>query len=74
MGSEEKVRVKAPENIKPKKVKKSEVKKESIPKTFINHVRLLGFQETDASVLYENKEDWMGISTGWLIILYVFRF
>ena len=68
MAEEEKVRIKAPEVLKPKNVKQSEIKKENIPKAFINHVRLLGFQETDASVLYENKEDWMGISTGWLII------
>ena len=48
----------------PKKVKKPQAKKESIPKAFIDHIRSLGFQETDANVLYENKDDWMGISTG----------
>ena len=69
LSNEEKVKFKAPE-VQPKKYRKSEakkVKKESIPNAFIRHIRSLGFQETDASVLYENKDDWMGISTGQLI-------
>ena len=64
MADEEKIKFKAPEVIMPKKVRNSEVKKESISKSFIKHIRSLGFPETDASVLYENKDDWMGISTG----------
>lgn len=53
----------------PKKVKTSEVKRvKKIPTAFIDHIRSLGFTETDADVLYENKDDWMGMSTGWLKI------
>ena len=51
----------------PKKVRKSKVEKLKIPKAFIDHIRSLGFPETDAHFLYENKDDWLGISTGWLI-------
>ena len=61
---EEKVKIIAPEVLMPKKARKPQAKKESIPKAFIDHIRSLGFQETDAYVLYENKDDWMGISTG----------
>lgn len=67
--NEDAVRIKVPDIIPLKKSRKSEakkVKKEIIPRAFIEHIRSLGFQETDASVLYENKDDWMGISTGWL--------
>ena len=39
---------------------------EIIPEKFKKHVKSLGFQESDITVLYKNKDDWMGISTGWL--------
>ena len=75
MTHEDTVRRKVPE-IKPsQKSRKSEakkVKKESIPKAFIDHIRKLGFRDSDAEVLYENKEDWMGISTGWLTFVALF--
>ena len=50
-----------------KKVKKSETRKEIIPKSFVDHVVTLGFKENDANVLFDNKDDWMGISTGKLV-------
>ena len=65
--NEDRVRIKAPEITKPKKVKKLEVKQEVIPKSFVNHIRTLGFQDSDADMLYENKDDWIGISTGRLL-------
>ena len=67
LGNEDSVRIPGPESIPPKKSRKLEAKKESIPKTFISHIRSLGFQEADAIVLYENKDDWMGISRGRLL-------
>ena len=63
---------KVPDIVLPKKVRKSTTKKEVIPKAFIDHIRKLGFRDSDAEVLYENKEDWMGISTGWLTLLALF--
>ena len=39
-------------------------KVENIPETFMKHVTLLGFQETDAAVLYKDKDSWMGASKG----------
>ena len=74
MSNEETVRIRGPEILPKKKSVKSEakkVKKESIPKAFIKHIRSLGFQEADASVLYENKDDWMGISTGMVESRYI---
>ena len=53
----------------PKKARKSEIKQEVVPKAFIDHVVTLGFQENDAKVLYDSKDDWMGISKGMLIFL-----
>ena len=58
----------------PKKARKSEVKKEIIPKAFIDHVVTLGFQENDANVLYDNKDDWIGISTGKLMFDFSVQF
>ena len=55
-----------PNFVLPKKVDKSSVKKQAVPKEFLDHIRALGFQEIDARILYEHKDDWMGISTGWL--------
>ena len=52
----------------PKRAKKSKVKNEVIPKAFIDHIKSLGFMENDAPVLYQNKDDWMGLSTGKLKI------
>ena len=52
---------KSPE--KPAKNRKI-VTREEIPKTFIEHIVRLGFQESDARVLFENKEDWMGLTSG----------
>ena len=75
MGMEERVNVKGSEALPLKKTRTAEVKKESIPKTFMKHIRTLGFQETDAHVLYEDKYDWMGISTGRLFYTnYVYNF
>lgn len=45
---------------KPKKV----IEKKNIPPSFMNHILSLGFNENDALVLYENKEDWMGLTSG----------
>ena len=58
------VRRKVSDVVPPKKARKSLVKKEVIPKAFIDHIRKLGFRDSDAQVLYENKDDWIGISTG----------
>ena len=65
--SEEKPNIRLPDIELSKKIKKSQPKKQPVPKEFLDHIRALGFQEIDASILYEHKEDWMGISTGWLI-------
>ena len=37
-------------------------KTENIPEKFMQHVLSLGFQESDAAILYQDKENWMGIS------------
>lgn len=60
----ERVKFKAREVVEPKKIKKSEAKKEIIPNAFIAHICKLGFSESDAQVLYKNKNDWMGMNTG----------
>ena len=60
------VRRKVSDVVPPKKARKSLVKKEVIPKAFIDHIRKLGFRDSDAQVLYENKDDWIGMSTGGL--------
>ena len=36
----------------------------NIPETFLKHVLSLGFKETDAAVLYKDKENWIGASQG----------
>ena len=53
----------------PKKRKLSEdedfiEKIENIPEDFMRHVRSLGFQESDAAVLYKDKNSWIGASKG----------
>ena len=65
---ESKIRTKIADVSIPKIVRKSKVKKEVIPKAFIDHIKSLGFMENDAPVLYQNKDDWMGLSTGKLKI------
>ena len=39
-------------------------KKVKVPSEFITHISSLGFGKEDASRLYNQKDDWMGISTG----------
>ena len=39
-------------------------KKKKVPTEFIEHILSLGFNEDDAPTLYEDKDSWMGISTG----------
>ena len=46
--------------------RKAEKSVQPIPENFKKHVLSLGFQKSDVAVLYKNKDDWMGISTGWL--------
>ena len=36
--------------------------KEVIPEKFIKHIKTLGFQESDATVLYRDKDQWNGLS------------
>ena len=43
------------------KVKKT-IKAKEIPKKFLNHVLALGFQAEDAPLLYEHKEQWVGVA------------
>ena len=35
-----------------------------VPSKFIKHILSLGFEESDAPRLYEQKDDWMGVSSG----------
>ena len=58
----------------PRKKSKPVVRVKNMPKEFIYHILSLGFNESDAAVLYENKEDWMGLSTGWLPVSIKFYF
>jgi len=54
-----------------KRIAKKTVKQKAekkIPKKFIAHIVELGFDAKDASRLYENKDDWLGISSGGLIL------
>ena len=44
--------------------KKSIENKENIPEKFMKHIVSLGFKETDADVLYKDKENWIGASKG----------
>ena len=44
--------------------KEKREKKVKVPEKFIKHIVSLGFQESDGAVLYRNKSDWMGLSTG----------
>ena len=46
--------------------RKSRVTKKDIPESFIKHILSLGFQKADSHVLYENKDDWLGMQKGWL--------
>ena len=51
----------------PKRKQASDVnieKTENIPERFMKHVLSLGFKETDAAVLYKDKEHWTGASQG----------
>ena len=50
-------------NLKSKRRTEKGVKDE-IPAEFIQKITRLGFQDSDAQVLYESKDDWMGINTG----------
>ena len=56
------------ENVKAKRKKienKTDlIKKKKIPKEFINHILTLGFSEIDASRLYEEKDNWIGVNSG----------
>ena len=60
-----KIAVEIPSKNKAKK-RKAEKSGAEIPAKFKKHVLSLGFQESDVAVLYRDKDDWMGISTGWL--------
>ena len=42
----------------------NKVTKDEIPAEFMKKIVRLGFQNSDAEVLYDNKDDWMGIDTG----------
>ena len=70
MADDGKLKFKVPETDQPKKSRKLEVKKDVIPKGFMVHIRKLGFRDSDAKVLYENKDDWIGVSTGELRLHY----
>ena len=48
---------------KPRK-KCAEKSQRSIPIEFTKHIMSLGFQESDAYVLYEDRSSWMGMHTG----------
>ena len=59
--------------VNPKKTKKRKLedyeprlikKKKKLPSEFIEHILSLGFNKTDADRLYEEKDSWMGVSTG----------
>ena len=53
------------DNLKRQKIEvKSREKKVNIPSKFIKHILSLGFDQADASRLYEQKDDWLGISSG----------
>ena len=43
-------------------------KKKTVPAEFIKHVLDLGFNEEDAPRLYEDKDNWTGVSTGGKIL------
>jgi len=38
--------------------------KKEVPKEFIEHIVKLGFDAKDAMLLYESKDDWLGMSSG----------
>ena len=61
-----KIEVEIPTRKKVTKRKAETPSAEVIPEKFKKHVLSLGFQESDVTVLYENKDDWMGIQTGML--------
>ena len=42
----------------------SKVKQRRLPRKFVEHILALGFDKSDAVLLYENKDDWMGIELG----------
>ena len=44
---------------------------ENIPETFTQHILSLGFHETDAVILYQDKENWMGISKKGMVPLLI---
>ena len=39
-------------------------KKVKVPNEFIRHILSLGFNEKDSPLLYEHKDDWLGINSG----------
>ena len=44
-----------------KKATKRKAETAEIPEKFTKHVLSLGFQESDVPVLFENRDDWMGM-------------
>ena len=44
--------------------RKQRVTKDEVPPKFMKHILSLGFQESDAPVLYESKDEWLGLHTG----------
>ena len=67
---DDKVSTKVSKAVLSKRARTSKTKKEAIPKPFVDHIRKLGFRDSDANVLYENKDDWIGVSTGKLRLQY----
>ena len=54
-----------PEKSKLECISRGESKKNvKVSTEFMNHILSLGFNEEDASRLYDQKDDWMGVSTG----------
>merc|ERR1711892_876570 len=47
-----------------KEKKKKTEEKRVIPPSFINHIKSLGFPESDAVHLFEHRDQWSGISIG----------
>ena len=66
-----KIEVEIPTRTKATKRKAEAPSAEIVPDKFKKHVLSLGFQESDAAVLYKKKDDWMGISTGWLQVIFL---
>ena len=58
------IKTEAVKKTRKRKHESSVKRKKNVPVEFIQHIMSLGFDENDAPRLYEEKENWLSISSG----------